>query len=96
MRKSEIVFAIIAVRTDTPPPANQILKSLSSALKCHSLLLDNWDGDVAPELAQVIIRHVSSVRGELTMQGVIGDIDIILKRMTCDSLAARAVAASSN
>jgi hypothetical protein len=96
MRKIEIVFAIMAVRTATPPPENQILKSLSSALKAHSVVLHHWDADVELKLAQGIIRHVSSVRGNLTMQGLIRDIDIMLKRMACDRLAPRAVAQSSN
>ena len=96
MRKSQIVIAILALRKEIPPTQDKILKSLSSALKYHSLALDNWDGDVEPTLAQGIIRHVSSVRGELTMQGLIRDIDIMLKRMACNSISARAIAQSSN
>ena len=96
MRKSEIVIAVIARRSATPPPENQVLKSLSSALKYQVPILDMWDRDVDPELAKGIIRHISSVRGDLTMHALIRDIDIILDRMACGSLSAHAVAQSSN
>ena len=86
MRKSEIVIAIMARRKEIPPAENKIIKSLSSALKYFSTDLTKWDGDVEETLSQGIIRHVSSVRGDLSMQGVVRDIDIIIKRMECGVL----------
>lgn len=82
MRKSDIVVAIIALRSGLPATDKKIRNGLCSALKHRSLVLEKWDDDVDADLAKGIIKHVGSVRGALSMHGVIQDIDIILKRVS--------------
>lgn len=82
MRKSDIVVAIIALRSGLPPTDKKIRNGLFSALKHRSLVLEKWDDDVDADLAKGIIKHVGSVKGALSMHGVIQDIDIILKRIS--------------
>ena len=80
MRKSDIVIAIIALRTGVAPSQKQILKDLSLELKYRSWSLEIWDQHVDPNLTPRIIKHVGSAKGELTMQALVGDIDIMVGR----------------
>ena len=81
--KSDIVVAVMALRSEILlTDKKKILDGLVAALKRRSLILEAWDKDVDPELARGIIKHVGSVKGELSIYGVIQDIDIILKRIS--------------
>ena len=46
-----------------------------------SFALENWDDNIDPIIADGIIRHMESVRGELSLRDLIVDIDLILKRI---------------
>ena len=81
MKKSDIVIAILAMRSGQAPANHKILRDLSLALKYCSQDLERWDERLDPDLAVGIIKHVSAVRGELTMAILVRDIDLLLKRI---------------
>lgn len=83
MKKSEIIAAIILVRSKKQvPTGKQIMKELIGSLTGLSLHIDQWDKDVDKALAQSIIKHLAAVKGELTMRDLVVDIDLILKRIS--------------
>ena len=80
MKKSEIVGTVMSLRTGVATNDKKIIKSLASVLKYRSMRLQQWDEEVEANLAQGIIRHITAGRGELTLQALVGDIDILLRR----------------
>jgi hypothetical protein len=80
MKKSDMVIAILALRSGVAVSGKKILKDLAIALKYRSLTLAKWDREVPPGNTHRIIHQIGSVRGQLTMQAVIGDIDKLLVR----------------
>ena len=82
MKKSEIVKAVMDHRLGVMTNEKKIMANLSSALKYRSVTLNDWDCEVDAGLAQGIIKHMMAVRGDLTMQALVEDIDRILKRVT--------------
>lgn len=81
MKKSEIVLAIIALRSATAPIEKKIIIELSSVLNQRATTLTNWECDVDADLAQKIIKHIVGVKRHLSMHGIVQDIDILLKRV---------------
>lgn len=81
MKKSDIVIAILAMRSGQVSSSHKVLRNLSSALRYSSLDLERWDQPVDPDYAVHIIKHISSVRGALTMAMLVQDIDLLLNRM---------------
>jgi hypothetical protein len=82
MRKSDIVVAVVIHRSAKPPAEKQILKDLSEVVKHLSLDTETWDHDVETVIGNGIIKHIGSVTGELTLQDLVLDIDLILKRIS--------------
>ena len=80
MKKSDIVKAIISLREGIRPTEKRVYDTIASALTYSSVSLEAWNEWVDPDLAHGIIKHVSSVRGQLSQHALIQDIDIILKR----------------
>ena len=91
MKKSDIVIAIIALRSGVSPPAKKVLRELSSALKRRSTHLKDWDHPIDATYSQRIINHIRSVRGMITMQGVVSDIDILVTRRASIAAPCRVV-----
>lgn len=83
MRKSEIVAAIVSARSKKKVPTEkQITKELTGSLAGLSLNTGQWDTEVDKEIAQLMIKHLSAVNGQLTIRDLILDIDLILKRIS--------------
>ena len=80
MKKSDMVIAIVSGRSEKPLTGKQIRKQLASVLTDLSLNPDEWDHDVDKNIAEDVIKHVSSVKGELSIHDIVRDIDRILKR----------------
>ncbi len=81
MKKSEIVVAVFS-KSHPSKSEKQVLKELTSLLTDQSLDLDRWDVSVPDPIANAMIKNIGSARGELLMEYVIRDIDIILKRIS--------------
>lgn len=82
MKKSKIVLAIIALRSATAPIEKKIIVELSCALNQRATTLTKWERDVDADLAQSIIRHIVGVKRQLSMHGIVQDIDILLDRVS--------------
>ena len=82
MKKSDIVVTVIIRRSERPLIEKQVLRDLSSVLEDLSINRDKWDHDVEPIIAEGIIKHMGSVRGELSLEDLVMDIDLILKRIS--------------
>lgn len=82
MRKSEIVIAVVIRRSSKPPSEKQIRKDLAKVLNHLSLDINTWDDDVDTVIGNGIVKHVGSVMGELTLEDLVTDIDMILKRIS--------------
>ena len=80
MKKSDMVLAIVSGRSEKPLSEKQIRKQLAAVLTELSLNPDEWDQDVDSDVAEGVIKHVGSVRGDLSLQDIVKDIDRILKR----------------
>ncbi len=81
MKKSDIVIAVLLTRSEKGSE-KQIRKDLSQGLINMSLELEQWDQDVDIPIANAIIKNISTTRGNLSMEYIIRDIDIILNRIS--------------
>lgn len=82
MKKSDIVIAVVIRRSKTPVSEKQIRKDLASVLNHLSLDLVNWDLEVDTVIANGVMKHVGSVKGELSLEQLVLDIDTMLKRIS--------------
>jgi hypothetical protein len=82
MKKTDIVIAVVALRSKRPPTHQQIRKDIAVVLKHLAIKPDLWDLEVEEVIAEGLIKHVGSVKGELSLQDLILDIDMILKRIS--------------
>lgn len=81
MKKSDIVIAVVVLRSTVPPKNQQIRKDISKVLKDLSISPETWDHEVEDVIATGLIKHVGSVKNELSLEDLILDIDMILKRI---------------
>ena len=79
MKKSEIIVAVVVRRTEKTLQEKQLLREVNNIL---TELSTTFDHDIDAIIAEGIIKHMGSVRGELTLRDLIVDIDLILKRIT--------------
>ena len=79
VKKSDIFVAIVIFRSEKPTAEKKIRNGLSLVLNQLSLNLETWDQDVDTVIANGIIKHVGSVKAELSSKDIILDIDTILK-----------------
>lgn len=81
MKKSDIVIAVFT-KSQPGKTGKQVLRDLTALLTDQSLDIDQWDITVPDPIANSMIRNIGSARGELVMEYVVRDIDIILKRIS--------------
>lgn len=81
MKKSEIVVAVFT-KSHPSKTEKQVLRELTAHLADQSLDIDQWDITVPDSIARSMIRNIGSARGELVMEYVVRDIDIILRRIS--------------
>ncbi|HEX8040774.1 MAG TPA: hypothetical protein VF490_16565 [Chryseosolibacter sp.] len=81
MKKSEIVVAVFT-KSHPTKTEKQVLRDLTALLSDQSVDMDQWDVTVPDPIAKSMIRNIGSARGELVMEYVVRDIDIILKRIS--------------
>lgn len=80
LKKSDIVTRVITIRSGIVPSEKKITKDVSSALVQRGLKLEKWDASVDTGLAQRMIKHISSVKGSLSIPQLVQDIDIMVSR----------------
>jgi hypothetical protein len=82
MNKSDIVVSIFLARSEKKTTAQQVKKLLQSELGKFQKDIEDWDQEVNTPIANAIIKNIGSTRGELSMELLITDIDLILKRIS--------------
>lgn len=82
MKKSDIVVSIYLARSDEKPTAQQVKNLLQSELEKSNKKLEDWDQMVNTSIANAIVRNIGSTRGELSIEFLVRDIDLILKRIS--------------
>jgi hypothetical protein len=82
MNKSDIVVSIYLSRSDKKLTAEYVEKLLKSELAKSDMDLKDWDQLVNSSIGNAIIKNITSTRGELSMELLVKDIDLILKRIS--------------
>lgn len=80
VKKSDIVLRVMALRAEVADAERKILAALATALDQRSLALHKWDAAIDVHLAERIVRHVSSVKGNLPLPAIVQDVDILVSR----------------
>jgi hypothetical protein len=79
MKKSEIILGIFA-KLHPSKPEKQVLYELTTALADESADLNEWNETIPHGIAHAIVKNIGSARRKLTMEDVLRDIDIIVRR----------------
>ena len=82
MTKSDIVVSIFLTRVNPALNTQEAKTLLQSELEKSSKYLINWDEDVNTSIATAIISNLKSSKTEVSMEMLIEDVDLILKRIT--------------
>lgn len=82
MKKSDVVVSIYLARSDKKLTAQQVKNLLQSELEKSNKKLEDWDQMVNTSIANAIVKNIGSTRGELSIEFLIRDIDLILKRIS--------------
>ena len=82
MKKSEIVIALANQRSPKTLPEEDTRRQLYAVLNALSFDLAKRDQEVDLEIGNAVIKHMRSIRGNLSLRALVIDIDLILKRIT--------------
>lgn len=80
MQKSHIFSTVVLSKGDKPEPAWKVVRNLAATLKRMCEDINQWDQEVDPDVATNIIRQIGSTKRDMTMEQIIRDIDMMLKR----------------
>lgn len=82
MKKSDIVISVVKARSQGEKSDNEIVRDLSRVLERRSLKVETWDQPVNTPIGNSIIMRAISLRGEVHLDYLVRDIDMILNRIT--------------
>ena len=82
MKKSDVVVQVMRIRSGNKVTEQQVRNELSVFLAERALKVDEWDQTIEASIGNAMVKNLTSVRSDLSLDKVVRDIDLIMKRIS--------------